>query len=583
MRRTGPLLGPRAERAERDEEQQELRARTGAMSAVRSELGSAAIAPMSVSAIRPVARIHAMRRPRRRPSARTSRSSAATMKPRPKPVECCADPRTGTGPPVPGKRPSITDEIAATAMIRATRARWVRRPKLNCGRTGTSAGQVGTRQHCDREGDEVLDVPQQPGVQHHGDQVGEDAHPHASAPDRLHDCGQGADQGEAAGRDAEVVRVAELASPCPAAVVERQQEQRGEQRAQGLAADRNDQRPHVTDATLVHTRRPGNENQDRDVEDRLRREGHAGHEGPPAAGLQCRQAVCDVVEEPGPLRSTPCHSAPVTMPATKYQRRREGSSPSSDAARRRCLRTSCAGLLRERCSTASKAKYAPRLGRQAMGRATGSPRGGPRAADSLLLHEHRGRREPEEDRQCSTCSSNWSIDVAASVGQDPPTWFETTADDPGPGQARLAVEQGATTVLAWGGDGTLMGVASHPGVLRRERGHRAWWDGKPARPQPRHPTGYAQSHRSGAHRRCTTDRPAGRLSRSGRARIERRDVWDGLGRRHDGRRGGAQANCRLGRLRSRGRSQHWTQADAATTVCRRRPPTAPVRPNRPRR
>lgn len=50
--------------------------------------------------------------------------------------------------------------------------------------------------------------------------------------------------------------------------------------------------------------------------------------------------------------------------------------------------------------------------------------------------------------------------VAKSVGQPAPAWFETSPDDPGPGQARRAIEQGATTVLAWGGDGTVMGVAS---------------------------------------------------------------------------------------------------------------------------
>jgi diacylglycerol kinase family enzyme len=51
-------------------------------------------------------------------------------------------------------------------------------------------------------------------------------------------------------------------------------------------------------------------------------------------------------------------------------------------------------------------------------------------------------------------------EVAASLGQPAPLWFETSADDPGPGQARQAVEGGATTVVAWGGDGTVMGVAS---------------------------------------------------------------------------------------------------------------------------
>ncbi len=50
--------------------------------------------------------------------------------------------------------------------------------------------------------------------------------------------------------------------------------------------------------------------------------------------------------------------------------------------------------------------------------------------------------------------------VAAAVGQPMPAWFETSPDDPGPGQTLRAIEQGATTVLAWGGDGTVMGVAA---------------------------------------------------------------------------------------------------------------------------
>ena len=51
-------------------------------------------------------------------------------------------------------------------------------------------------------------------------------------------------------------------------------------------------------------------------------------------------------------------------------------------------------------------------------------------------------------------------EVASTLGQPEPAWFETTAGDPGPGQVRRAVEGGATTVLAWGGDGTVLGVAA---------------------------------------------------------------------------------------------------------------------------
>jgi diacylglycerol kinase family enzyme len=44
-------------------------------------------------------------------------------------------------------------------------------------------------------------------------------------------------------------------------------------------------------------------------------------------------------------------------------------------------------------------------------------------------------------------------------GVDAPMWLPTSADDPGPGQTRRAVEEGATLVLAWGGDGTVTAVA----------------------------------------------------------------------------------------------------------------------------
>lgn len=49
--------------------------------------------------------------------------------------------------------------------------------------------------------------------------------------------------------------------------------------------------------------------------------------------------------------------------------------------------------------------------------------------------------------------------LAAAQGHEAPRWVETTADDPGPGQARDAAVAGADLVMVWGGDGTMIGVA----------------------------------------------------------------------------------------------------------------------------
>ncbi|MBM2622096.1 diacylglycerol kinase [Actinoplanes sp. LDG1-06] len=47
-----------------------------------------------------------------------------------------------------------------------------------------------------------------------------------------------------------------------------------------------------------------------------------------------------------------------------------------------------------------------------------------------------------------------------SVGWPEPAYYETTPDDPGEGQAKQAIENGAELVFACGGDGTVMAVVS---------------------------------------------------------------------------------------------------------------------------
>ena len=59
------------------------------------------------------------------------------------------------------------------------------------------------------------------------------------------------------------------------------------------------------------------------------------------------------------------------------------------------------------------------------------------------------------------------IDACDLAGWDSPKFFETTVEDPGYGQSRQALEDGADVVLACGGDGTVRVVAeslAHKGV-----------------------------------------------------------------------------------------------------------------------
>lgn len=73
-------------------------------------------------------------------------------------------------------------------------------------------------------------------------------------------------------------------------------------------------------------------------------------------------------------------------------------------------------------------------------------RGGPRSA--VVVNPSKVDDVAQRRRSVS--------DALLGAGWPDPAWFETTPEDPGFGQARQAVDDGAEVVFAYGGDGTVM-------------------------------------------------------------------------------------------------------------------------------
>lgn len=94
-----------------------------------------------------------------------------------------------------------------------------------------------------------------------------------------------------------------------------------------------------------------------------------------------------------------------------------------------------------------------RAGRRRAARDAGRGVGRPVKDPTIGVVVNAAKLTDEDDRR-------HRIDAAVQArGWKPPLWFHTTAEDPGPGQAREALAAGCDLVLVLGGDGTVRSVA----------------------------------------------------------------------------------------------------------------------------
>ena len=185
-------------------------------------------------------------------------------------------------PPTPGYSESTTLEMANAPAIsavsirvsadrRAVRCLRPARP-VRAERWPVSAGRPGpaARPRPDQQpgdpGDEVFQVPEQPGFDHHDGQEGRAEHPQPAAPRRRQQRGGRSGHPESAGGKSGIEFVGQGCRPGPAATGERPEQQGRQHDAGRVADDQRDGRPQRTDPPLVQTEADGQHGPDEEVE-----------------------------------------------------------------------------------------------------------------------------------------------------------------------------------------------------------------------------------------------------------------------------------------------------------------------------